>query len=443
MALSRWSTLRRLTSTVNKLHNVCSVQCSSRVFLTQSTPVFPQIRCSSTMRPREERDADATELRQECEIVENEKIFDRDFEELTVDKYESLIKDDEDRRYIQKVLEDYEYVKYCTSRVPSTITVGDMKRLIESCRGGSDQSLANFFNYLFKKQMMKLAAKRVRHRKAEKHHEKIATMKEYEIGTLFDPSTDEPIYRKWHNSILMRLKESTMAEPKYWKVFTSTKFGPKVVVDNSFTNYMDSREISLTATQLCYIYGANGGLDEPFDLWFCNYQPESALAKKLEIALPNISTSALISLETRSYLDIFPKERLLYLTPDAPRPLMELSDDDIPIIGALVDKTIIKPLTMAKARTEGIRMARLPIDEFVVWGKSTKSLTLNQVIEILGVYRQTRDWRQALITGVPSRKLKSKEQIEQENELRKKKLMKRNRIFKQIPNFQAKPYRKY
>ena len=233
----------------------------------------------------------------------------------------------------------------------------------------------------------------------------------------------------------MRLKDSTLGEVKNWKVFTSSKFAPKVVFDNSFTTYMDTREIALTATQLTYVYGCNAQLEEPFDLWFCNYQADSMLARRLHVALPNFQNSSLISMESRSYLDIFPKERLLYLTPDAPKPLLDFTDDDILIIGALVDKTIMKPLTMAKARTEGLRMARLPIDEHVVWGKSTKSLTLNQVIEILGVYRETRDWRKALLAGVPSRKLKSKEEIERENEMRKKKLMRRNKIYKQIPDF--------
>jgi hypothetical protein len=66
-----------------------------------------------------------------------------------------------------------------------------------------------------------------------------------------------------------------------------------------------------------------------------------------------------------------------------------------------------QPLSLAKAKKEGIRMAKLPIDKYLDWGSgSTKSFTLNQVMNILLDLRHTRDWNKAL-KHVPIRKLKA------------------------------------
>lgn len=61
---------------------------------------------------------------------------------------------------------------------------------------------------------------------------------------------------------------------------------------------------------------------------------------------------------------------------------------------------------MAKAKKEGLRMARFPIDDYLDWGtSSSKSLTLDQTIRILLDLKHTKDWREAL-KNVPVRKLR-------------------------------------
>lgn len=50
-------------------------------------------------------------------------------------------------------------------------------------------------------------------------------------------------------------------------------------------------------------------------------------------------------------------------------------------------------------------MARLPLDRYLQWGSgSGKSLTLNQMLNILLELKDTGDWRKAL-TFVPKRKI--------------------------------------
>jgi ribonuclease P protein 1 len=62
-------------------------------------------------------------------------------------------------------------------------------------------------------------------------------------------------------------------------------------------------------------------------------------------------------------------------------------------------------LSLAKAKREKIRMAKLPLDRYLHWGSgSGKSLTINQVISILLDVKTTGDWKYAL-RHVPRRKV--------------------------------------
>jgi len=66
-----------------------------------------------------------------------------------------------------------------------------------------------------------------------------------------------------------------------------------------------------------------------------------------------------------------------------------------------------QPLSLAKAKKQGIQMAKFPLEQYLTWGvSSSKNLTLNQSIKIMLDLRHTRDWKEAL-KNVPIRKLKS------------------------------------
>lgn len=65
------------------------------------------------------------------------------------------------------------------------------------------------------------------------------------------------------------------------------------------------------------------------------------------------------------FTQVFPKDRLVYLSPDAPNVLTEYSHDDIYILGALIDKRIPKKYTFQKAQRLGVRSARLDLDSFL------------------------------------------------------------------------------
>lgn len=67
-----------------------------------------------------------------------------------------------------------------------------------------------------------------------------------------------------------------------------------------------------------------------------------------------------------SYLDLYPREKLLYLTPKARTPLMKFDPSKIYIIGCINDQSHGKPMSYARAKRDGINTVRIPLDEYMV-----------------------------------------------------------------------------
>jgi tRNA (guanine9-N1)-methyltransferase len=101
------------------------------------------------------------------------------------------------------------------------------------------------------------------------------------------------------------------------------------------------------------------------------------------------------------------RENLVYLTADSPHELLHLSKEDKYIIGGIVDRNRHKNLCYEKAKSLGIRHARLPIGSFIKLS-SRQVLTIDQVVSIMVKYLNTLDWETAFFECIPKRKGLSK-----------------------------------
>lgn len=113
-------------------------------------------------------------------------------------------------------------------------------------------------------------------------------------------------------------------------------------------------------------------------------------------------------MKAESHVKLFPKDSLIYLSPDAPDalPATPLGSDTVYVIGGLVDETVHKNISLSTARAEDIRCAQLPIDEFMerCGGTGCKILTVNQVFDILLSVHETKgDWADSLGKVIPKR----------------------------------------
>ncbi|NWR24613.1 TM10B methyltransferase, partial [Emberiza fucata] len=108
-----------------------------------------------------------------------------------------------------------------------------------------------------------------------------------------------------------------------------------------------------------------------------------------------------------SYLDLFPLEAIVYLTPDSEngRLLEDIDPSKVYVLGGLVDESIHKQLTLRRAREQRLRTARLPIREYMVRAPNARNyhcetLAINQVFDVLCTFYETRSWPAALRAGV-------------------------------------------
>lgn len=362
---------------------------------------------------------------------------DRQFVELTVETFNELITSEEDRADIQKILDDYEYMKYVTYRVPSTISSKHMKEamlLQHQDPESKELKTKKYFEYLFQVEMAIRRRNKAKKIKADAYLEYKATQHySNEPGNIFDES-NKLVYSTFANSIISWLPDQTYKKKvHYAKKVHAAMFGQKLVFDFDFESMMPPRDLVNMAKQVAHCYGMNYKSNIPYDLFFCNYQKKSLTDKHMSYTIGNLHTpESMITIEKRSYLDIFPKDQLVYLTPHSNVPMTEYDHDAVFIMAALVDRTIKKPMTLAKARKEGICMARLPIDNHVVWGTNAKVLTLNQIVGIMLEAKEHGDWKKALLAHIPSRKLKSLQDIEREDAIRLEKLNFRRKNFFRI-----------
>ncbi|RZC42068.1 mitochondrial ribonuclease P protein 1 -like protein [Asbolus verrucosus] len=189
-------------------------------------------------------------------------------------------------------------------------------------------------------------------------------------------------YDLQHNNIFLRFYDTTINQLYNNRLIQAMQFGQKLVVDCGYDEQMTARENKNCAKQLMLLFAENRNHDATmYEPWFP------------------------LNLHESSYLEKFPKERLIYLTPHCREELLEYDHDAIYIIGGIVDMMNNQPLSLAKAKKEGVRMAKLPLDRYLQWGSgSGKNLTLNQVASILLDVKVTGDWKYAL-RHVPKRKI--------------------------------------
>lgn len=200
------------------------------------------------------------------------------------------------------------------------------------------------------------------------------------------------------SKVPLKLKMPTLLFFRCFRLIRAKLTGPPLILDCSYDDHMTPLEIKSAARQLQICFSKNREQMRPFDLHFCGMKPESPTKKQLELFIPTINKSSFpINIHEECFMDLFPIERLVYLTPHCKNDLMDFDPSDIFIIGTFVDKGASAPLSLTKAKKLGLRMAKLPLDRFLRWTPGQrKCLQLHHVLAIMQEFRMTRDWQAAL-----------------------------------------------
>ena len=108
-------------------------------------------------------------------------------------------------------------------------------------------------------------------------------------------------------------------------------------------------------------------------------------------------------------LQTWPRDELVWLTPDADAPLLELNTNDVYVVGGLIDRTVIKNHTLNLARDAGVRVARLPLKEFAPISNVHPILDVVTVVQMVAEVHSGAPWAEAIEQHMPVRHIRRRE----------------------------------
>ncbi|XP_057656422.1 tRNA methyltransferase 10 homolog A [Diorhabda carinulata] len=171
-----------------------------------------------------------------------------------------------------------------------------------------------------------------------------------------------------------------------------------VCIDLSFDDLMIDKDMAKTIKQVLRVYTMNRRAKSPLQLHLSSFNGRS----EKEFARHHGFEHWDINFHFEDYINIFPKEKILYLTSESDNTIMSLDEDKVYIIGGLVDHNSQKGICYNKAIEQGIAHAKLPIEEFF-WMKHRKVLTINHVYEILLYVSEGCSFKEAIDKVLPKR----------------------------------------
>ncbi|CAF0725294.1 unnamed protein product, partial [Didymodactylos carnosus] len=155
--------------------------------------------------------------------------------------------------------------------------------------------------------------------------------------------------------------------------------GPTVCIDCAYNQSMSGKELASLARQIGRCYSSNRRSLPCVHLVLTNWSNNSPLTKECQRVNSGFDKYNL-TLNEKPVHEAYPTERLIYLSPNASNELETINQDDICVIGGLVDESVKKNLTFQTCSEKQIACYRLPIEKYM--GHSTTGGSFNQILSI-------------------------------------------------------------
>jgi len=184
------------------------------------------------------------------------------------------------------------------------------------------------------------------------------------------------------------------------------KKAPTVVIDFNFSDKLEPKEAHGITTQLQFLYSTNMRCQKPVNIVFSSLKEKTPVMEGLKKATQNYLDSWVIERTHVHFLQLYykrPKD-LIYLTADCDEDLEVLKENEIYIIGGILDHNRMKGVTAKFAKEACIKMRRLPIEKYMHTTGQTSVLTIDQVFKALLAWWNWGCWRKALQNSIPERK---------------------------------------
>ncbi|XP_064266735.1 tRNA methyltransferase 10 homolog C [Passer domesticus] len=318
-------------------------------------------------------------------------------EKLDLDEWKKVMKSGLQEEVIEVASEPKELSSLAAARetlemwrlagraVPENISEEQLKTFMEC---PSKSAKKKYLKYLHLKELHKKNDKRKMEEKRERR------LEAQDQDSKPDEIKKSPFLHFWSR---------TMDKAYNWRAAQSMIFGQPLVFDMSYEKEMSIREVSNTVRQIVMSESSNRKSVDPFHIHFCNFKDDSLYHREFIKNYREAWDKLLITVTDQCYTEIFPKDKLIYLTADSPKVMKTFDHDKIYIVGSMVDRSIKTGVSLARAKRLGLETAALPLEKYLLWNTGAKNLTLDQMMHILLTLKDTADWKKAL-EFVPKRK---------------------------------------
>ncbi|CAK9439721.1 uncharacterized protein LODBEIA_P38210 [Lodderomyces beijingensis] len=191
--------------------------------------------------------------------------------------------------------------------------------------------------------------------------------------------------------------------PKIPKTQTPTHV--KVIIDCEFDDLMTLKEVISMSNQIRSSYSTMRHCQYNIPIQVVSFNKR--LKERYDTVLSDHKAWKGIDFTSESLAEMITsenKDQFVYLTADTEEEVHELVPSQTYIIGGIVDKNRHKNLCVEKARSLGLKVARLPIGKYIKIN-SREVLVTSHVYEICCRWFETRDWGAAFNKVLPPRKI--------------------------------------
>ncbi|RXG58380.1 Mitochondrial ribonuclease P protein 1-like protein [Armadillidium vulgare] len=198
-------------------------------------------------------------------------------------------------------------------------------------------------------------------------------------------------YGVWNNALFTRISKQDISNLDHQKLVSSMIYGQTIILDFFYENNLTVNEKNILFTETISICRANCKSVDPFNLMFFNAELNSETLTNIK---GKLGKNFPLQIFENNYINSFPKEKLIYLTPDSYYVMKYVDPNAVYIIGAIEERGRNQPLSLAKSKRDGIKHQKLPLDRYVTLNKK-KSLSTYLIFKILRKFRETGCWRAA------------------------------------------------
>lgn len=229
--------------------------------------------------------------------------------------------DEETLSKLKRLILEIDLLYESGEQVPSHLRVDQWQNLLQL---SSRSSRMKHLKYLF------LIEKKKENRIVRKLEKRAERIERYEN----EPKNNHINYGLMRNSMFHRIYEKQMNSLYNYRLCEAMLYGQDILIDCSYDGHMSLKEQTNCAKQLLLMWSYNRTHKDPFNIIFCNVDKESTVFKGLSKTIPTIDDPTFpLNYTKKNYLDLYPREKLVYLTPHCNEELKEYNHDDVYIIG--------------------------------------------------------------------------------------------------------------